>query len=118
MQIALTFVLMMGGWLFFRETNPAYLFRFLRLSPFEAPPRNARSPSTCSMSVARLAAPADPRRPGGACGASAARTGGRRRSWPARYPRLAAEMVAVGGLFTLILVLRSRISFDFIYFQF
>lgn len=33
-------------------------------------------------------------------------------------PRLAAEVAAVGGLFTSILALRSRISFDFIYFQF
>ena len=28
-----TFVLMMVGWLFFRETNPDYLLGFLRLSP-------------------------------------------------------------------------------------
>ena len=33
-QIALTFVLMMAGWLLFRETNPTFLFRFLTLSPF------------------------------------------------------------------------------------
>jgi hypothetical protein len=38
-------------------------------------------------------------------------------SWPA-VPRLAAEALAVGALFTVILVLRSRTSFDFIYFQF
>ena len=37
---------------------------------------------------------------------------------PGPVPRLAAELMAVGGLFTLILVLRSRVSFDFIYFQF
>ena len=39
------------------------------------------------------------------------------KGWPA-VPRLASEMVTVGGLFTLILVLRSRVALDFIYFQF
>jgi D-alanyl-lipoteichoic acid acyltransferase DltB (MBOAT superfamily) len=38
-QVALTFAFMMGGWLFFRETDPAFLFRFLRLSPFESTPQ-------------------------------------------------------------------------------
>jgi hypothetical protein len=46
------------------------------------------------------------------------RPAGERAIWTRPVPRLAAEMVSVGGLFTLILVLRSRISFDFIYFQF
>ena len=48
----LTFVLMMGGWLFFRETNPAYLFRFLRLSPFDSTPQEREIALYLLMSVA------------------------------------------------------------------
>ena len=33
-------------------------------------------------------------------------------------PRMAVEALTVGGLFTLILVLRSHLALDFIYFQF
>jgi alginate O-acetyltransferase complex protein AlgI len=115
-QVALTFVLMMGGWLFFRETNPTYLFRFLRLSPFDSTAQEREIALYLLMSVLAwtvplilddLAAFWRERRPAG-----------ERAIWTRPVPRLAAEMVSVGGLFTLILVLRSRISFDFIYFQF
>jgi alginate O-acetyltransferase complex protein AlgI len=115
-QIGLTFVLMMGGWLFFRETNPTYLFRFLQLSPFDSTPQEREIALYLLMSVGAwtiplvvddLAALWRERRPRP-----------RATIWARPAPRLAAEMLAVGGLFTLILTLRSRVSFDFIYFQF
>ena len=42
---------MMGGWLFFRETNPAYLFRFLRLSPFDSTAQERENAHYLHMSV-------------------------------------------------------------------
>ena len=115
-QIALTFVLMVGGWLFFRETNPNFLFRFLALSPFDTRQQEREIAfyllaTTVTWSIPLivddLLALCRERLPGWRPVAT----------WHP-VPRLAAEAAAVGGLFTLILVLRSRVSFDFIYFQF
>lgn len=115
-QVALTFVLMMGGWLFFRETNPAFLFRFLRLSPFESTPQEREIAFYLLMTALTWSAPL-------VLDDLVALWRERTPLWrPAAawrpVPRLAAEAVAVGTLFALILVLRSRISFNFIYFQF
>jgi alginate O-acetyltransferase complex protein AlgI len=115
-QTGLTFVLMVGGWLFFRETNPVFLFRFLGLSPFDSTPQERQIALYLFVTVATWSIPLvlDD-----VAAAWRERHPERRRvaSWPA-VPRLAAEALAVGTLFTLILVLRSRIAFDFIYFQF
>jgi D-alanyl-lipoteichoic acid acyltransferase DltB (MBOAT superfamily) len=116
LQIALTFVLMMGGWLFFRETNPQFLFRFLTLVPWETTPHEREIAfylfvSTMTWSIPLLLDDA------------MALWRERTVYWRpavAWHPvsRLAAEALAVGAFFTLVLVLRSRVSFDFIYFQF
>jgi alginate O-acetyltransferase complex protein AlgI len=115
-QVALTFLLMMAGWLFFRETNPDYLFRFLRLSPFDSTPEEREIARYLLMSVLVWTLPLvvndlwalwRERYPPAVA-----------KVWSRPVPRLAADVVAFGGLFTLILVLRSQISFDFIYFQF
>jgi alginate O-acetyltransferase complex protein AlgI len=115
-QVALTFVLMMGGWLFFRETHPGFLFRFLRLSPFDSTPQEREIALYLLMTALTWSAPL-------MLDDAVALWRERTPYWrPAAtwrpVPRLAAEAAAVGTLFTLILVLRSRISFDFIYFQF
>jgi alginate O-acetyltransferase complex protein AlgI len=115
-QVGLTFVLMTGGWLFFRETNPAFLFRFLRLSPFDSTPQEREIALYLLMTALTWSVPL-------ILDDLVALWRERMPFWrPAAtwrpVPRLAAEAVAVGTLFTLILVLRSRISFDFIYFQF
>jgi alginate O-acetyltransferase complex protein AlgI len=115
-QVALTFVLMMAGWLFFRETNPAYLFRFLRLSPFDTTAQEREIALYLFMTAVTWSLPL-------VLDDAIALWRERIPLWrPAAtwrpVPRLAAEAAALGMLFTLILVLRSRISFDFIYFQF
>jgi len=115
-QIAGTWLLMMAGWVFFRETNPAFLFRYLRLSPFDTTPQEREIAIYMLMTTlpwALLLWLDD----------AAALWRERAPYWqPASgwrpLARLAAEAAAVGALFTLILALRSRISFDFIYFQF
>jgi D-alanyl-lipoteichoic acid acyltransferase DltB (MBOAT superfamily) len=115
-QVAATCVLMMAGWLFFRETNPTFLFRFLALSPLDSTPHEREIAVYLLMSVLAWSSPlvVD----------DLAAAWRERTAWarPAAtwrpVPRLVAEAVAVGGLFTLILALRSRIAYDFIYFQF
>jgi hypothetical protein len=107
---------MMAGWLFFRETNPTYLFRFLRLSPFETTAQEREIALYLFMTAVTWSLPL-------VLDDAIALWRERTPLWrPAAtwrpVPRLAAEAAAVGMLFTLILVLRSRISFDFIYFQF
>ena len=115
-QIALTFVLMMAGWLLFRETNPTFLFRFLTLSPFASTPQEREIALYLFVTAATWAVPL-------VFDDLIALWRERSPRWRERFgfgswPRLAGEMAMVGLFFTLILVLRSRISFDFIYFQF
>jgi alginate O-acetyltransferase complex protein AlgI len=115
-QVALTFVFMMGGWLFFRETDPVFLFRFLRLSPFESTPEEREIALYLFMTAVTWSLPL-------ILDVAVAFWRERTSYWrPASalrpLPRLAAEATTVGALFTLILALRSRISLDFIYFQF
>ena len=123
-QIALTVTAAFVGWLFFRETNPDFLRRWLLLSPAE---------STVTGAAGRRV----PVRPGGHLGAaavrgrSAGRSGGNgdgasveyaEARWealgPASIGRALVQAGAAGAMVTLILVLRSRVSLDFIYFQF
>jgi D-alanyl-lipoteichoic acid acyltransferase DltB (MBOAT superfamily) len=116
LQIGLTFILTMAGWVFFRETNPQFLFRFLRLVPWETTPHEREIAfylfvTTLTWSIPLIADDL------------MALWRERTTYWrPAvtwhPVPRLAAEALAVGAFFTLVLVLRSRVSFDFIYFQF
>jgi hypothetical protein len=115
-QIAGTWLLMMAGWVFFRETNPAFLFRYFRLSPLNTTPQEREIAIYMLMTTlpwALLLWLDD----------AAALWRERTPYWqPASgwrpLARMAAGAAAVGALFTLILALRSRISFDFIYFQF
>jgi D-alanyl-lipoteichoic acid acyltransferase DltB (MBOAT superfamily) len=116
LQIALTFVFMMGGWLFFRETDPDYLFRFLTLSPFDTDPVEREFALYLFVTAATWAIPL-------MLDDLAALWRERTPYWQPitrwpEIPRLAGETAAVGALFTLILVLRSRVTYDFIYFQF
>jgi D-alanyl-lipoteichoic acid acyltransferase DltB (MBOAT superfamily) len=116
LQIALTFVLMMAGWLLFRETNATYLLRHLTLSPFASSPEEREIGVYLFMTAAIWAIPLF-------IDDLMALWRERLPYWrPLRawrpIPRLATEMATVGGLFAMILVLRSPISFNFIYFQF
>ena len=116
LQIALTFVFMMGGWLFFRETNPDFLFRFLTLSPFDTTPHEREIARYLFVTALTWSLPlvADDM-----IALWRERVGYWRpvAAWrPAA--RLALESLAIGVCFTSILVLRSRVSLDFIYFPF
>ena len=115
-QIALTLPLMMGGWLFFRETNPQFLFRFLTLSPFESTPQEREIALYLFVSALTWSLPliVDD---GLALWRERTPYWRPLRTWRP-VPRMAAEALTVGGLFTLILVLRSHLALDFIYFQF
>jgi alginate O-acetyltransferase complex protein AlgI len=115
-QIAATFVLIMAGWLLFRETNATFLLRDLSVSPFTS---TAQERAIAFYLFVTAATWALPLMIDDAFALWRERTVYWRpvRVWPA-VPRLASEMTMVGGLFTLILVLRSRVALDFIYFQF
>ena len=115
-QIALTLPLMMGGWLFFRETNPQFLFRFLTLSPFESTPREREIALYLFVSALTWSLPliVDD---GLALWRERTPYWRPLRTWRP-VPRMAVEALTVGGLFTMILALRSHLALDFIYFQF
>jgi alginate O-acetyltransferase complex protein AlgI len=114
-RIALMFALTTVGWLFFRETETAALFRDLRLAPSAASGLDWRVGGFLFLTSAVYSVPIwvhgawaewELRRP-----ASAADTG------PTRH-RLALEAMTCAILVATILVFRSRTSLDFIYFQF
>jgi alginate O-acetyltransferase complex protein AlgI len=111
LQIAGMFMLTLFGWLLFRETELRAISRDLRLSPFAASALDRQAglylfalalmysmPLWIHDVWAELAP------------APAAAT--------SQWPRLALQGVACGLAFAAILVLRSRTSLDFIYFQF
>jgi alginate O-acetyltransferase complex protein AlgI len=117
-QIVVTVSLMMAGWLFFRETDPEYLRRFLLLSPADSTPDERMLGLYLAAMAATWALPlfvddlwalARERQIGAAqwIAGRAARPG-----------FVGAQLAAAGALVTLILVLRSQVSLDFIYFQF
>ena len=93
-----------------------FLFRFLTLSPFDSTPQEREIAVYLLMSTVIWAIPLvfDD-----VLALWRERTPYWRPSTSWRpVPRVAFEALAVGGFFTLILVLRSRVSLDFIYFQF
>jgi hypothetical protein len=109
-------VFMMAGWVFFRETNPTFLFRFLTLSPFDSTSRERELAIYLFVMAVTWSLPL-------VIDDLMALWRERTPYWrPAAtwrpVPRMAVEALAVGTFFTSILVLRSRVSFEFIYFQF
>lgn len=117
-QIVLTMTLMMAGWLFFRETDPAYLREFLRLSPARSTPEQRLLGLYLFAMTATWALPLfiDD------LWALARERQVRLADWidrrATRPSALGAQLAGAGVLVTLILVLRSQVSLDFIYFQF
>ncbi len=118
LQVAGTFVAMMAGWLLFRETNPHYLMAFLHLSP------RASTPLEKQFGVHLLALAATwslPLAVNDLWVLCRERSAGFNRWIEAVGDGLTlagAQALTVGTLTALTLVLRSRVSFDFIYFQF
>ncbi|MCC7125207.1 MAG: MBOAT family protein [Acidobacteria bacterium] len=122
-QVVLTVTLMLAGWLFFRETNPDFLRRWLFLSPAD----NSAMERQVGVYLFVLAATW-----GVPLFMDDLWAMGRERGWrlvhaaerrweaagPGSVTRALLQAGAAGVMVTLILVLRSRVSLDFIYFQF
>lgn len=117
-QIAATIALMMAGWVFFRETDADFLLRHLRLSPAD----RTREEREIGMYLFAVAATwALPLVVDDLWALARARRM-RVMEWFERqvgdYALLGGQMAGAGALVTLTLVLRSRVSLDFIYFRF
>jgi hypothetical protein len=118
LQCAGTFVLMMVGWLFFRETSADYLMAFLHLRPWASTPLERELGLHLFVVAATWSLPLVAHDVWSLA----------RERWTAfakAVERLedgltmaGAQALAAGALTALTLVLRSRVTFDFIYFQF
>jgi hypothetical protein len=122
-QIALTVTAAFVGWLFFRETNPDFLRRWLLLSPAESTVMERQVGIYLLVLAATWGVPLF---------LDDVWALGRERRWrlvdavesrwkamgPSSISRALLQAAAAGVMVTLILVLRSRVSLDFIYFQF
>jgi alginate O-acetyltransferase complex protein AlgI len=117
-QVGGMFALTLFGWLLFRETELSAIVRDLRLSPFAASVEDQRTGLYLFLLAFVYSLPLwaqsvwvewhrDP--------------AGVRQPAPlvtARWQRMALQGLACGAAFAGILILRSRTSLDFIYFQF
>jgi D-alanyl-lipoteichoic acid acyltransferase DltB (MBOAT superfamily) len=122
-QIALTVTAAFVGWLFFRETNPDFLRRWLVLSLSESTVMERQVGIYLLVLAATWGVPLF---------LDDVWALGRERRWrvieaaearwtamgPSSISRALLQAAAAGVMVTLILVLRSRVSLDFIYFQF
>ncbi len=123
LQIALTVTAVFVGWLFFRETNPDYLRRWLVLSPAESTIIERQIGAYLFVLAATWGLPLflddlwALARERGVVPVRRAEAW-----WAAQGPdslaRAGLQAFACGAMVTLILVFRSRVSLDFIYFQF
>jgi hypothetical protein len=122
-QILLTVSAAFAGWLLFRETNPEFLRRWLVASPAESTGLERQVGVYLFVLAGTWGVPLF---------AGDIWALGRERGWslvdraesywtglgPASVSRTLLQAAAAGVMVTLILVLRSRVSLDFIYFQF
>jgi len=113
-QIAGMFVLTNIGWLLFRETELAAIVRDLRLSPFGVSELDRQTGTYLFLLALGYSVPLWIQ----SFWAEASRREAREQSVSATWPRLAVQGVACGLALAAMLVLRSRTSLDFIYFQF
>ena len=123
LQIVLTVSAAFVGWLFFRETNPDFLRRWLVLSPAESSVMERQVGVYLFVMAATWGLPLfldDLWALGRERGVALVRAAEQR--WqalgPASLTRATCQAVAAGAMVTLIVVFRSRVSLDFIYFQF
>jgi alginate O-acetyltransferase complex protein AlgI len=117
-QIAGTYVLMVGGWLFFRETNPDYLMAFLSLRPHASTPREREFGIHLFVLAATWSLPLV----ANDIWALARERSKTLNRWLEALDDgitvAGVQALTVGALTALTLVLRSQVSFDFIYFRF
>ncbi len=114
-QIAGMFVLTLVGWLFFRETELSAIVRDLQLSPFGVSQLDRQAGLYLFLVAFIYSLPLWIQSVWVELGRGAESTAPR--PFPS-MPRLAMQAVACGIALVAILVLRSRTSLDFIYFQF
>jgi D-alanyl-lipoteichoic acid acyltransferase DltB (MBOAT superfamily) len=121
-QIALTVTAMFAGWLLFRETNPDFLRRWFLLAPSQSTPMEREIGVYLLVLAATWSVPlflddlialARERRWRAVRWAEA-----RWHGLDGLWGQTLAQAAAAGALVTLVLVFRSRVSLDFIYFQF
>jgi hypothetical protein len=117
-RIAGMFVLTLIGWLLFRETELSAIVRDLTLSPFSAPAEDRATAAYLFLLTLLYSLPLwvqsiwvewhrderGVRQPAPIA--------------PPGWPQAVVQGVACGAAFAAILLLRSRASLDFIYFQF
>jgi D-alanyl-lipoteichoic acid acyltransferase DltB (MBOAT superfamily) len=123
LQVVLSVSAAFVGWLFFRETNPDFLRRWLVLSPTESSVMERQVGVYLFVMAATWGLPLfldDLWALGRERGVALVRAAEQR--WqalgPASLTRATCQAVAAGAMVTLIVVFRSRVSLDFIYFQF
>ena len=112
------FALTLVGWLLFRETELTAIVRDLQLSPFAATETDRQTALYVFLLAFMYSVPLWVQ---SAWVEWHRGPDGQRRDTPlieGRWPRLAVQALACGAAFALILVLRSRTTMDFIYFQF
>jgi D-alanyl-lipoteichoic acid acyltransferase DltB (MBOAT superfamily) len=116
-QVLGMFVLTNIGWLLFRETELAAIVRDLTLSPFNVSLLDRQTGAYLFLLAFGYSVPLWIQSLWVEFGARDDAAESRELAWPS-WPRLAFQGVACGLALAAILVLRSRTSLDFIYFQF
>jgi alginate O-acetyltransferase complex protein AlgI len=116
-QIAGMFVLTLIGWLLFRETELDAIVRDLRLSPFGVSELDRQTGLYLFLLAFLYSIPLWVQSAWVEVHRGERRAPDVERALPA-WPTLALQGLACGVAFAAILVLRSRTSLDFIYFQF
>jgi hypothetical protein len=117
-QMAGMFVLTMIGWLLFRETELPALVRDLRLSPFGVTDLDRQTGLYLFLLAFLYSVPLWIQSVWVELGREQKREGAAGEPALAPWPRFALQGMGCGLALTAILVLRSRTSLDFIYFQF
>jgi len=117
-QIAAMFVLTNIGWLLFRETELAAIVRDLRLSPFGVSELDRQTGLYLFLLAFLYSVPLWIQSLWAETASANEAASDPERAALAPMPRLVLQGVACGLALAAILVLRSRTSLDFIYFQF
>ena len=117
-QIVGMFVLTNVGWLLFRETELGAIVRDLSLSPFGVSELDRQTGTYLFLLAFAYSVPLWIQSLWVEWSARSSTAEAAVDQVPAAWPRLVLQGIACGLAFAAILVLRSRTSLDFIYFQF
>ena len=118
LRVSGMFLLTCVGWLVFRETEIAQLFRHLQLSPWDTTPLGRSAGLYLFMVVAFYSIPLWIHDLWGEVKAADLSEAIDRPEAIVRWPRVAAQAALCGGMVAAIVTLRSQTALDFIYFAF